>query len=90
MQALMRLRQTSGIDALRSAIVELSSESGPLKSYSVSFDAATRTVFCFVETKMPLLDSELRELGAVGFGSGLAIEFAVGPEFSGSTCTWAR
>jgi hypothetical protein len=57
LQALKSLRQASGFDALRRVILELSSESGPVKSYTVSFDSHTRTVFCFVETREPLLDS---------------------------------
>jgi hypothetical protein len=87
LQSLNTLKQTSGFEALRRAIVDLSKDSGPVKSYTVSFDSTTRTVFCFLDMRSPLLDSEVKELGAVGFGSGLVLEFAVGPEFHGITGT---
>src|SRR5690242_19861789 len=75
LKALKTLRQSPGFDALRRSILDLSHGSGPVKSYTVSFDSNKRTVLCYLEMRYPLLDAEVRELGAVGFGSGLVLEF---------------
>ena len=88
-ESLKSLRDKSGFDTLRRAILELSTPRGPVKSCTVSFDGSTRRVFCFFEMKTPLLEQEVRELGAVGFGSGVVLEFPVPPWFSGSTGTWS-
>ena len=88
-QSLMSLRDTHGFDALRRAVADLSHPKGPVKSCTVSFDDSTRTVFCFLEMRWPLQDSEVREVGAVGFGSGLVLEFPVAADFRGRTGTWS-
>src|SRR5262252_6214971 len=88
-QSLMSLRDTHGFDALRRAVADLSHPKGPVKSCTVSFDDSTRRVFCFLEMKTPLLDEEVRELGAVGFGAGVVLEFPVAPDFRGTTGTWS-
>jgi hypothetical protein len=88
-QSLKSLREIRAFDALRSAVLELSQPRGPVKSCTVSFDDSTRTVFCFLEMRWPLADSEVREVGAVGFGSGLVLEFPVPPDFRGRSGTWS-
>jgi hypothetical protein len=82
LQTLKGLRAGRDIDAVRSAILGLSGPSGPVKSYSVSFDSIRKTVFCFLEMRSPMLDSEIRELGAYGFGNAMCLEFAPGGEFT--------
>jgi hypothetical protein len=84
-QALARLRAKPDVDAVRSAIVDLSGPSGPVKSYAVSFDTTRRAVSCFLEMKSPMLESEVRELHALGFGNGLYLEFALGRDSAGTT-----
>jgi hypothetical protein len=84
LKALKTLQQSPGFDALRRSILDLSRDSGPVKSYTVSFDSNKRTALCYLEMRYPLLDAEVRELGAVGFGSGLVLEFPVGSEFRGT------
>jgi len=87
--SLKSLRKTTGFEALRRAVLDLSDAKGPIKSCTVSFDDSTRTVFCFLEMKWPLEDAEVREVGAVGFGCGLFLEFPVAPDFKGHTGTWS-
>ena len=77
LQALKRLHARPDMDAVRSAIVGLSGPSGPVKSYAVSFDTTRRAVSCFLEMRSPMLESEVRELDACGFGNGLWLEFAL-------------
>ena len=88
-QSLKSLRESHGFEALRRAVLNLSEAKGPIKSCTVSFDDSTRTVFCFLEMRWPLQDAEVREVGAVGFGSGLVLEFPVGADFRGRTGTWS-
>jgi len=73
------------MDAVRSAIVRLCAPSGPVKSYAVSFDATRQAVSCFLEMKSPMLESEVRELDACGFGNGLCLEFALGSDSAGTS-----
>jgi hypothetical protein len=73
------------MDAVRSAIVGLSGPSGPIKSYAVSFDTTRQAVSCFLEMKSPMLESEVRELNACGFGNSLCLEFALGYDSAGTT-----
>jgi hypothetical protein len=80
----MRLRARPDVDAVRSAIVGLSGPSGPIKSYAVSFDTARRAVSCFLEMRSPMLESEVRELNACGFGNCLCLEFAMGSDSAGT------
>jgi len=71
--------------AVRSAIVGLSGLSGPVKSYAVTFDTNRQAVSCFLEMRSPMLESEVRELHACGFGNGLYLEFALGSDSAGTT-----
>ena len=87
LNALKTLRRSAGFDSLRRSILDLSKEAGPVKSYTVGFDSNKRTVSCYFEMRSPLADAEVCELGAVGFGNGVVIEFPVGPEFKGMADT---
>ena len=78
-RALKGLQAGSDIDAVRRAILKISGPTGPVKSYSVSLNTARGTVSCFLETRSPMPDSEVRELGACGFGNGVCFEFALRP-----------
>ena len=73
------------MDTVKSAIVGLSGPSGPIKAYALSFDTARQAVSCFLETRSPMLESEVRELNACGFGNGLCLEFAQGGDSAGAT-----
>ena len=75
LEALKRLRSKRDLDAVRREILGLSGPSGPVKSSAVSFDTNRQTVSCFLEMRSPMLDSEVRELNACGFGNGLCFEF---------------
>lgn len=77
LQALKGLRGRHDIDAVRRVISGMSGPAGPVKSFSVSFDTNRRIVSCFLEMRSPMLDSDVRELGACGFGNGLCLEFAL-------------
>ena len=55
----------------------MSGPAGPVKSFAVSFDTSRRMVSCFLEMRSPMLDSDVRELDAFGFGNGLCLEFAL-------------
>ena len=85
LQALKRLRARPDLDAVTSAIVGLSGPSGPIKAYAVSFDTARQAVSCFLEMRSPMLESEVRELNACGFGNGLCLEIAAGCDSAGTT-----
>jgi hypothetical protein len=85
LQALKRLRGRSDMSAVRRAIVGLAGPSGPIKSYTVNFDTSRQTVSCFLEMKSPMLESEVRELNACGFGNSLCVEFALGCDSVGAT-----
>jgi hypothetical protein len=85
LQALKRLRAKPDMDAMRRAIVGLSGPSGPVKSYTVSFDTARRAVSCFLEMRSPMLESEVRELDACAFGNGVCLEFALGSDSARTT-----
>ena len=77
LQTLKALQAGNDIDAVRTAISKMSGPSGPVKSYSVSWNTVTHSVSCFLEMKSPMPDSEVRELGAYGFGNCLCLEFGL-------------
>lgn len=77
LQALKGLSARRDIDAVKRVISGMSGPAGPIKSFAVSFDTTRRTVSCFLEMSSPMLDSEVRELNACGFGNGLCLEFAL-------------
>jgi hypothetical protein len=56
-----------------------------VKSFSVSFNALKQKGICFVETRSPLLDSDVRELDAFGFGNIVCIEFSFAERVAEST-----
>jgi hypothetical protein len=85
LQVLKGLRTRPDVDAVRSVIKGLSGPSGPVKSYAVTFDTVRKAVSCFVETKSPMLESEVRELDGCGFGNGLFLEFTLGGDSAGTT-----
>lgn len=84
LQALKRLRTKPDIDAVKRAILGLSGPSGPVRSYDVSFDTTRRAVSCFLEMRSPMLESEVRELDAYGFGNRLCLEFSLGSGSAGT------
>ena len=73
------------MNAVRNVIVGLSGPSGPIKSYTLSFDTARQTVSCFLEMRSPMLESEIRELNACGFGNSLCVDFPSGRDSAGAT-----
>ena len=77
LQALKALQAEVDIETVRRAIMKMSGQSGPVRSFSVSFDKARGTVSCYLEMKSPLHDLEVRELGACGFGNGVCLECAL-------------
>jgi len=77
LRALKQLRAKPDTDGVRNAIMGLSGPSGPVRSYDVRFDPARQAVSCFLEMRSPMLDSEVRELDACGFGNCLCLEFAL-------------
>jgi len=85
LQSLKRLRAKPDMDAVRSAIAGLSGPRGPVKSYAVSFNTTRQAVSCFLEMTSPMLESEVRELEACGFGNGLYLEFALGSDSAGTS-----
>lgn len=90
---LKAIRNTQDLSALENAMQGLCGPSGSVISYEVVFDSNRRTVLCFLETKWPLPESEVRELGAYGFGNMLCFEFPAPARLHGSTRTlsqWAR
>jgi len=83
LKALMKLRTSRDLDALNRVLLEMSGPPGPLKSFSVSFNATKRKGFCILEMDPPLPDAEVGALGALGLGNILCIEFSLDAEIAG-------
>src|SRR5882672_5481111 len=86
-QALKTLRNTQDFPALENKMRRLCEPSGSAIACEIVFDSSKRILVCFLEMKAPLPDSDIRELGAYGFGNIVCIECAVDAPLQGSTRT---
>ena|SRR5262245_50554942 len=77
LQALVRLRTSRDIDALNSVLLELFDPCGPLKSFSVSFNATKESGFCILQLVSPLTKAEARAVGGLHLGKLLCLEFSL-------------
>ena len=83
LKALMNLRASRDLDALNGVILELfDPSSGPLKSFSVSFNAARKSGFCILELRSPLTESEAKAIGGLRLGHLVCLEFPFDSDFA--------
>jgi hypothetical protein len=77
-QVLKTLRSAPSFSALKDVVLAMCEPAGPATSYQLIFHSDRRSVSCLLEMKYSLPDSEMRELGAYGFGNVLCLDFEVG------------
>ncbi len=86
-QALKTLRNTQNLPALENEMRRLCGPSGSASACEIVFDSNKRMLVCFLEMKSPVPDSDVRELGAYGFGNIVCIECPADAHLQGSTRT---
>ena len=71
----MKLRTSGDLEALNRVLLELLGPSGPLLSFSVSFNAGKKSGFCILELTPPLTEPEAKAVGSLRLGNLLCLEF---------------
>ncbi len=77
-EVLKTLRSAPDFPALKDIVQKMCGSDGPATSYQLIFHSDGRSVSCLLEMKHPLLDAEMRECDAYGFGNIACLDFNVG------------